>query len=154
MSGAGGLVVREGGCHEGGCHEGGCLCGHVRFRVTGAPSEPVGNCHCRLCQKASGAAFITWAIFPMARVTWTTAAPTWHSATDFSARGFCNRCGSPLTIHDFLYKTYDLPVALFDEPDAFRPQDEIWLESRRAWVALDPALAHYGRNGPEEGELP
>ena len=37
-------------------HEGGCLCGQVRYGFTGDPLL-VGVCHCRNCQKQSGAPF-------------------------------------------------------------------------------------------------
>ena len=129
--------------------QGGCLCGHVRFEAVGEPSEPVGNCHCRLCQKASGAAFVTWAIFPMDAVTWLEAEPKWFRSTDFAERGFCPECGASISIHDFEARTLDLPVVLFDDPDALAPQEDIWLENRRAWVALDSRLAHFQRSGPE-----
>jgi hypothetical protein len=41
---------------------GGCLCGAVRFAVNAA-TEPrlVCACHCSLCRKSSGAAFLVWA---------------------------------------------------------------------------------------------
>jgi hypothetical protein len=41
---------------------GGCLCGDVRYRATGE-AEWVGNCHCTICRKVSGAAFGTMAVF-------------------------------------------------------------------------------------------
>ena len=39
--------------------EGGCYCGSVRFEISG---EPVNQsiCHCRDCQKSSGAASVAW----------------------------------------------------------------------------------------------
>lgn len=132
-----------------GAHEGSCLCGQVRFRVVGEPVEPVGNCHCRVCQKASGAAYMTWAIYPQSRVTWLREPPKWFRSTDFAERGFCSACGSPVAIHDFGHSTVDLPIVLFDNPNALRPVDDIWLQSRIAWVALDPVLAHYQQSGED-----
>lgn len=132
-----------------GVHEGGCLCGHVRFRVEGEPVEPVGNCHCRVCQKASGAAYMTWAIYPQAPVTWLRAQPKWFRSTDFAERGFCPACGSPVAIHDFDHNTVDLPIVLFDNSDALRPVNDIWLQSRIDWVVLDPALAHHQDSGED-----
>ena len=39
---------------------GGCQCGAVRFAVSKAPAK-VSICHCRMCQKASGAPFASFA---------------------------------------------------------------------------------------------
>lgn len=128
--------------------EGGCACGHVRFRVTGAPSGSVGNCHCRACQKASGAPFMTWAIFPKAQVAWIGAELSWYRSSTFAERGFCSQCGTPISIHDFASETYDLPTVLFDDPERFAPVEDIWLDSRRTWVVLDEDLNHYPRSGP------
>ena len=41
-------------------HTGGCACGAVRFEVLGRRMV-VADCHCRMCQRAVGAAFVTWA---------------------------------------------------------------------------------------------
>jgi hypothetical protein len=35
---------------------GGCQCGAIRFALS-APPKKVSVCHCRMCQKASGAPF-------------------------------------------------------------------------------------------------
>ena len=39
---------------------GGCQCGAVRFAVS-APPTKISVCHCRMCQKASGAPFASFA---------------------------------------------------------------------------------------------
>jgi hypothetical protein len=50
-------------------HDGGCLCGKLRFRVT-APMLESGYCHCRMCQKNSGAPVVAWVTFPAASFSW------------------------------------------------------------------------------------
>lgn len=47
--------------------EGACLCGAVRFEV-GGPLDRVAHCHCTICQRAHGAAFVTWAAVPAERL--------------------------------------------------------------------------------------
>ena len=48
---------------------GGCLCGAVRYRATVGPIRAV-NCHCGMCRRASGAAFLTHVHFPIGAFTW------------------------------------------------------------------------------------
>ncbi|MFT5357584.1 MAG: hypothetical protein ACI9KE_004821, partial [Polyangiales bacterium] len=48
-------------------NEGGCTCGHVRYQVVECPLI-VHGCHCRGCQKNSGSAFATNALFEAERV--------------------------------------------------------------------------------------
>lgn len=43
-------------------HEGGCLCNAIRYKVTADPMR-VTFCHCRFCQRGSGAAYAVEPIF-------------------------------------------------------------------------------------------
>ena len=42
---------------------GGCLCGAVRYRASADPLRVV-SCHCGMCRRTSGAAFLTFVHFP------------------------------------------------------------------------------------------
>ena len=53
---------------------GGCLCGEVRYRSKGEVRW-VAHCHCRWCQQASGAAFLTYIGFRTDDLEWTKGAP-------------------------------------------------------------------------------
>lgn len=123
-------------------HTGSCLCGHVRFTAVGAPQN-AGNCHCRMCQKASGAAYLTLVAFPRANVTWTGAEPQWRVSSDKAERAFCPHCGGALAFRFLGSDDIDLALTLFDEPNAFPPAFDIWTESRRGWVVLDDHLPRY-----------
>ena len=48
--------------------EGGCTCRHVRYRMETAPLF-VHCCHCRWCQRESGASFALNAMIEAGRVT-------------------------------------------------------------------------------------
>lgn len=128
--------------------DGGCLCSHVRFHTTGTANN-VSNCHCRLCQKASGAAFVTWAEFPQAQVTWLENKPHWRASSDKAERGFCPNCGGAVSFRYSGSANVDVAVALFDHPEAFPPSHDIFTESAQPWTALDAAIPHYKR---ERGE--
>jgi hypothetical protein len=47
------------GAGEGSWAEGGCFCGAIRYRVP-LPPLWVAHCHCSMCRRAQGAAFVTW----------------------------------------------------------------------------------------------
>jgi hypothetical protein len=38
---------------------GGCFCGAVRYSIA-LPPRWVAHCHCTMCRRAHGAAFVTW----------------------------------------------------------------------------------------------
>ncbi len=46
----------------GDAYTGGCLCGRIRYRATGKPSNEI-HCHCETCRRGSGAAFVSSATF-------------------------------------------------------------------------------------------
>jgi hypothetical protein len=49
---------------------GGCQCGAIRFALSAAPVK-ISICHCRMCQKASGAPFASFADIPHEDFSWT-----------------------------------------------------------------------------------
>src|SRR4051812_29207832 len=102
---------------------GSCFCGAVRFTASSAP-KGLTHCHCITCRKLSGAPFMTWTNFPISAMTWhfNTPSPSADRATaastvdiksdaaspfktvkvsDIAERGFCQECGSPLTMWYF-----------------------------------------------------
>jgi len=110
---------------------GGCLCGTVRYRAT-ADHRDGYYCHCRMCQLAFGntrAAFIN---VKKAQLEWTSGAPTCYASTKFSRRGFCNRCGTPLSFEYLDSDNIDLSVGSLDDPAAFTPTSHFAVESRIA----------------------
>jgi hypothetical protein len=113
--------------------EGGCLCGALRYTVKGEPQETV-NCHCRMCQQAAGAAFITWATFPKAALSYTKGSPAHYRSSETAQREFCGSCGSQIVFRGDQSDTLDVTVASLDEPDSIAPVANTWTISRRAWL--------------------
>jgi len=76
---------------------GACLCGSVTFTAE-LPSKWVAHCHCTMCQRAHGAAFVTWVSVEEKRVTVRDLQGVlrWYSSSVPAQRGFCKRCGSAL----------------------------------------------------------
>jgi hypothetical protein len=110
---------------------GGCQCGAVRFRVSGEIGE-ASICHCRMCQKASGAHALALVGVKEATLEWTRGALTWFQSSNAARRGFCAGCGTPLA--------YDAPdglalsVVAFDEPNLIMPAVAYGVEGKRVWA--------------------
>ena len=129
-------------------HEGGCLCGDLRYRIEGDFLHAC-HCHCSLCRRASGAAFVTWVAAPASAFAFTRGAPGVFESSDVAERTFCPRCGTQLTFrHAESAHQVDVTVGSLDGADAVRPQDHIWDSSRLPWLAIDDALPrHRGERG-------
>jgi hypothetical protein len=129
-------------------HDGGCLCGQVRFRVSAAPLDS-GYCHCRMCQKNSGAPVVAWVTFPAASFSWSAGEPQRYASSARAGREFCARCGSYM-----VFRSEDSPgevsvnTASFDDPGAFPPRMHIHAESRIAWFQTADELPQHPRQGP------
>lgn len=132
-------------------HQGGCLCGEVRYVLKGPFRETV-HCHCRLCQKSSGAAFITWVTVAKADLEYAAGQPAAFRSSAGAQREFCGRCGTQLVFRADRGETLDIAAATLDAPDAVRPDANTWVVSRRAWAhGFDPALPDLEGEWPEGG---
>ena len=105
---------------------GGCTCGAVRFEVHGEPLV-VGTCHCLKCRKATGAAFVSYADWPVGAFTCSGEVRTFHG------RSFCPACGSRL-FHLSADKAEVMLGALDDAPGDLAPTREGWTIRREHWI--------------------
>lgn len=124
-------------------YDGGCLCGSLRFRVAAPPIDS-GYCHCRMCQKNSGAPVVAWVTFPTETFSWLAGDPRVYASSDHAKRHFCGRCGSVL-----MFKSTKSPnevsvnTASFDDPNAFPPRKHVFSESRINWFHTKDALPRF-----------
>lgn len=120
-----------------------CLCGAVGFTTQGA-SLWVAHCHCQRCQRAHGAAFVTWAGWKAAQVAWQDPqeALHWYQAEATGAeRGFCRHCGSPMAFRSPRYPgELHLARALFDGPLDRAPESHAFHASHVDWVHVAEEL--------------
>lgn len=76
---------------------GACLCGAVKFVAT-FPTKWVAHCHCTMCRRAHGAAFVTWVSVPAGQFEMNDLQGllrTYESSAG-ALRQFCGRCGASL----------------------------------------------------------
>lgn len=112
-------------------YAGGCQCGAVRFRVEGELSD-FSICHCRMCQKAFGAYFAPLVNTRDAKLVWTRGAPKHFRSSNHVQRGFCERCGTPLT-----YEASDgvaVAAGAFDDPERVAPRIQFGVEGKLTFI--------------------
>jgi len=123
---------------------GACLCGAIRFEARGEPGA-FNHCHCVQCQRASGAAMLTWATWPLAAVKMQGGAPARFESSPGVQRSFCPRCGSTLFWQQLRREPAEIDIAAgtLAEADLLTPTDHIFTKSRRRWLPLCDGLPAY-----------
>lgn len=124
--------------------KGGCLCGHLRYEASGDPIW-VGHCHCRWCQKHSGAAFVTGVMFKSSQVRWLTASPAAYVSSHGIERGFCPACGSTMTFARLDHEEVALYAGTLDDPNSICPEEHIFVDQRCSWLRMNDGLPSHGR---------
>lgn len=121
--------------------EGGCDCRQVRYRMTTAPLF-VHCCHCRWCQRESGASFALNAMIEADRVQSLGAEPEIVETPSESGRGQriarCPKCRIAV------WSSYSgsgpvvrfVRVGTLDKPDVLPPDIHIFTESKQPWVVI------------------
>jgi hypothetical protein len=131
--------------------DGGCTCGAVRYRMTSKPMF-VHCCHCRWCQRETGASFALNALIEADRVSLLKGEVEVVDTPSNSGKGQriarCPKC------HISLWSNYAgagdavrfIRVGTLDEPDRLPPDIHIFTSSKQPWVVLPsdtPAVEEY-----------
>jgi hypothetical protein len=131
---------------------GGCQCGAIRFAVT-APPTRISICHCRMCQKATGAPFASFADVEKRDFAWTRGKPAAFRSSSVAERDFCAKCGTPLSFRRIDGDRIEIMTGAFDRPDHIAPTRQYGTESRLGWVvgiANLPSHTTLENYGPEK----
>lgn len=131
-----------------GLFTGGCQCGAIRFRAEklGRPSI----CHCRMCQKAFGGFFGALVTADQAHLTWTRGQPSLFRSSKKILRGFCPKCGTPMTYQH--PGGVEIAIGAFDRPELIEPEVQVNHHLRLPWIEQlfdKPAVAQ----SLDEGEM-
>jgi hypothetical protein len=131
--------------------DGGCTCRAVRYRMTSKPMF-VHCCHCRWCQRETGASFALNALIEADRVSLLKGEVEVVDTPSNSGKGQkiarCPKC------HIALWSNYGgagdvvrfVLVGTLDEPDRLPPDIHIFTSSKQPWVVLPsemPAVKEY-----------
>lgn len=126
--------------------EGGCLCGASRYVARGEPIN-VRVCHCRVCQRALGAAFNARVLMPLSGVTMTGPLGR-RNSSPVLVRGFCAVCGTSLFTERAGAGVIGLTCGSLDLPEDCQPTEHIWTSSKQAWLTIDDGLPQYPEGAP------
>jgi hypothetical protein len=114
---------------------GGCQCGAVRYRAEG-PVHHASICNCRMCQKALGNLTAPFVSFE-GEVRFSRGKPSYFQSSQRVKRGFCNKCGTPLT-YEWMDSRPSITIGSLDQPNAVVPRVEFARDNRH------PILNDYG----------
>ena len=130
-------------------HEGGCLCEAVRYTIKNDPLR-VTICHCKFCQRATGAAYMVEPIFCEADLQVTKGSPAIY---DHCSGGsgklvqipFCAACGTKLYLtFERFAEVCGVYAGTFDDPNWFdiKPENSkhIFINVARPETILPPGF--------------
>ncbi len=112
---------------------GGCQCGRICYAVA-VEDRDAYLCHCRMCQRATGGVAAALKQVKRDAVTWEQE-PDRYRSSPIAQRGYCRKCGTPLTYEGDGSDNMDLTVGSFDDPGLLKPSSHFGVESlHEAWL--------------------
>ncbi len=130
-----------------------CLCGAVRFEIL-PPTKWCAHCHCSLCRRAHGAAFVTWFGVERAQFAMTSGEEqlVWFHSSPPARRGFCGRCGSTLFFEGERWPDeIHIALAHMESPIDRAPAAHVFYDTHVDWFEVSDDLRRLGGpNGNEE----
>ena len=124
---------------------GGCRCGAVRYAVSAIVRNSI--CHCRDCQRSSGAPMVEWMLVDDAALS-VTGEPATIETSPGALRGFCRACGTGLFYRNaaIFPGQVDVQTVTLDNPDqAPPPGAQMQLAEARGWAKAKDAIEGFER---------
>jgi len=130
---------------------GGCACGAIRYETSADPVVML-NCHCRDCQRASGAAYAAIMVVPKSAVQMQ-GEPRYHRIVGKGGkaveRGFCTNCGNPVVARlERMPDLIGLQAGSLDDPAQYRPAMDIFTDSAPPWDCMSAETKKLGQGLP------
>ncbi len=125
---------------------GGCFCGTVRFEIS-LPVQFCVHCHCSMCRRAHGAAYVTWIAVERDELRMTSGSESLvpYKSSDHGVRTFCRTCGSTLFCESNRHPTVvDIVLANLDGDVGKAPEAHIYYGHRADWTDARDDLPKLG----------
>ncbi len=119
-----------------------CVCGSIRIEIT-QQSLGSGFCHCRICQRSTGAPVSAWTAFAEDAVRFTGDFPHFYRLSLIAEQGFCRKCGSPVAWRSLKPQRANyivIATTCLDNPEDFAPTWHGCIESQMPWLQVHDSL--------------
>ncbi len=126
---------------------GSCLCGKVTYQCSKSPVWSV-NCHCKSCQKLSGAPFVSAFSVPANAfdivtgdvISFSREADSGHTVSTFH----CSNCGTRLCAQsDGNKQLMNIFASTLDDASNFEPISNVYLSEAAGWIEPDKKLFNF-----------
>ncbi|MEH6606402.1 MAG: GFA family protein [Pseudomonadales bacterium] len=121
---------------------GGCFCGAVRYKAE-ANLDEAYYCHCKTCQKTSGAPAEIAVFVKPGSMEFVRGEPRFYQTSPFGRRGFCSECGSRLMwMSPDKADWTNVSIGSLDDPEHVVPVEHNCVESQLPWYRVAEELPH------------
>jgi len=132
---------------------GGCHCGAIRFEIAAEPLETY-CCHCRICQRTSGAPFLAGMVVAIEDFAFTKDDPVEYQSSPHITRLFCHICHAQIgSRQPGETKLMDIHLVLLDDPNAIEPSYHMFASRQPSWLKLADDLPRHAEGAPEMENL-
>lgn len=131
-------------------YSGKCGCGAVSYKVSGTPVIQ-GNCHCRHCQRMTGAAYSATLFFTAGAIEVQGETRTFAGAGESGATAvvFCPNCGTQLLSRPTTMQGLEgVRAGTLDDPGLYKPAGDIFTRSAAPWDHMDPSIPKFEEYPP------
>jgi hypothetical protein len=117
-----------------------CMCGAVTWTYAGATTRNL-VCYCADCQRATSSPLTAFVGMDSERLHWTGRIEHFRSSPG-TYRGFCPACGTRLYFRSDKWpgETH-VHAATLTNPEAYRPDAQVFVGSRAGWLDLLESIA-------------
>ena len=130
---------------------GGCFCRVVRYEADVSLHDAY-YCHCKTCQKTSGAPAEVGVLVKPGTLKFTGNEPKYFQSSPFGRRGFCFECGSRLIwMSPGNDEWTNVSAGSLDHPEHVVPKEHTCVESQLPWYQLADDLPR--KRSDEEPDL-
>ncbi len=133
--------------------QGGCLCGEIRYEVQ-TPTKWCSHCHCSMCRRAHGAAFVTWFGVESSQFQIVEGEQSLgrHASSEEAMRSFCLVCGTTMFFESSQWPgEIHITLASLEDKLDREPTAHVFYTDRASWVEIHDELPKRGgATGVEE----